>query len=110
MALFLPDEAPWMAAVSTAIWQQLLSSVSTGHTGLRLPPILLVGNPGCGKSHYARRLAAVAGVPLRRIDVGSGSSGFRISGVEKGWGSATPSVPVEILLATRVANHPIIFD
>ncbi|WP_187148642.1 AAA family ATPase [Rhodobacter capsulatus] len=78
----LHAEAPWMAAVSTVIWQQLLSSVSTGHTGLRLPPILLVGNPGCGKSHYARQLAAVAGVPLRRIDVGSGSSGFRIGGVE----------------------------
>jgi len=72
--------------------------------------MLLVGSPGCGKSHYARRLAEFAGVPLRRIDVGSGSSGFRVGGVERGWGSATPSVPVETLLATRVANPLMLVD
>lgn len=106
----LHAEAPWIAAVSAAIQQQLLAALSNGRKGLRLPPILLVGSPGCGKSHYARRLAEFAGVPLRRIDVGSGSSGFRVGGVERGWGSATPSVPVETLLATRVANPLMLVD
>lgn len=81
-----------------------------GETGLILPPVLLVGDPGCGKSQYARRVAEIAGVPSRRIDVGSGSAGFRISGLEKGWSSAASGLPVETVIATQVANPLFVVD
>lgn len=106
----LHAEAPWLREVSNFIMLQLRANVVAGETGLILPPILLVGDPGCGKSQYARRIAEIAGVPSRRIDVGSGSSGFRISGLEKGWGNSAPGVPVETVIATQVANPLFVVD
>ena len=106
----LHESSPWMHALSDAIRRDLLAGLAQGRRGLTFRPLLLVGSTGCGKSYYARRLAALAGVPMRRIDVGSGSSGFRVSGVEKGWSSATLGVPVETVLASRIANPLAIVD
>lgn len=106
----LHAHAPWMRQVSTFIMLRLRASVGAGETGLLLPPILLVGDPGCGKSQYAQRIAELAAVPMRRIDVGSGSAGFRISGLEKGWNSSAPGVPVEAVIATQTANPLFVVD
>lgn len=110
LAAKLHAEAPWMQEVSSFIMLHLRANIDAGETGLVLPPILLVGDPGCGKSQYARRIAEIAAVPTRRIDVGSGSAGFRISGLEKGWNGAAPGVPVETILATQTANPVVIVD
>ncbi|MFN3973470.1 MAG: AAA family ATPase [Gemmobacter sp.] len=110
MTSALHAEAPWCREVSTFIMLYLRASIAAGTPGLLLPPILLVGDPGCGKSRYALRLAEIGGVPSRRIDVGSGSAGFRISGVERGWSSTAPGVPVETVLATRTANALFVVD
>src|SRR3990167_5690173 len=97
-------DAPWFADVTTHIMVQLRRQISEGKVGMRLHPILLVGPFGNGKSKYARNLAALVNAPSHEIDVGSGSAGFRISGVERGWGSATPGVPVETIFKSGVAN------
>lgn len=81
-----------------------------GGRGFALPPVILVGPPGIGKSHFARRLAELAMLPIRMIDVGGGSAGFRISGTEKGWSSEQPGLPVETVLATRIANPVMVVD
>lgn len=75
-----------------------------------LPPVLLVGSPGISKSWLARALARLGELPVRQIDVGAGSAGFRISGTEKGWGTASPGIPVETILKSRVANPLMIVD
>lgn len=110
LAADLHAEAPWLREVSNFIMLHLRANIDAGVSGLILPPILLVGDPGCGKSQYARRIAELAGVPSRRIDVGSGSAGFRISGLEKGWGTASSGVPVETVIATQVANPVFVVD
>jgi len=107
----LHAESGWMREVSTWIMRQMLQHVASGGRGLAPPPpVALVGPPGIGKSHYARKLAELAGLPVRMIDVGAGSAGFRISGTEKGWGTAQSGLPVETMLATRVANPLMIVD
>lgn len=106
----LHAESPWMREVSTWLMKQMQQNTTKGRPGLVLPPVILAGPPGIGKSHYARSLANLAGLPVRMIDVGGGSAGFRISGTEKGWGSAQPGIPVETLLAQRVANPIMVVD
>ncbi|WP_458791611.1 AAA family ATPase [Yoonia sp. MH D7] len=106
----LHAESGWMRNVSTWVMKQMLSHVAGGGYGFALPPFILAGPPGIGKSHYARRLTELAGVPVRMIDVGGGSAGFRISGTEKGWGTEQPGIPVETILATKVANPLMIVD
>jgi hypothetical protein len=103
-------EAPWFAEVSAYLMNRVRADVAVGRPGFCPPPIILVGRPGDGKSQYARDLAKRLGMPFRQIDVGSGSAGFRISGLERGWQSAMPGVPVESVVATGVANPVMIVD
>lgn len=110
LAAALHAESGWMRDVSAWIMRQMLRNLEEGTRGFSLPPVILVGPPGIGKSHYARTLANVVGAPVRMIDVGGGSAGFRISGTEKGWGSEQPGLPVETILATRVANPLMVVD
>ena len=44
------------------------------------------------------------------IEVGSGSAGFRVAGLERGWSSAGPGRPLETVLEHRIANPVIIVD
>ena len=55
-----------------------------------LPPILLVGPPGVGKTHFAKRLATVAGTPFHEIPMATASTGWMLSGLDRSWHSAKP--------------------
>ena len=106
----LHAESGWMREVSCWIMNEMLRHVATGGRGFALPPVILAGPLGIGKSHFARTIARILGSPVRMIDVGGGSAGFRISGTEKGWGSEQPGIPVETILATHVANPIMVVD
>ncbi|PFG62165.1 ATPase family protein associated with various cellular activities (AAA) [Thioclava sp. ES.031] len=110
LAASLHAEAPWLDQVSTSIMNQGLAHVASGGVGLRFDPMILVGAPGCGKTHFARLVADLARTPREIIDVGAGGAGFRIAGVEHGWASARSGVPVELITATAVANPVIVVD
>lgn len=110
LAAAMHAESPWMRDLSAWIMQQMLRHVAAGGRGFALPPVILGGPPGIGKSHYARTLAKLVGVPVRMIDVGGGTAGFRIVGTEKGWGTEQPGVPVETILATKIANPVMVVD
>lgn len=102
--------SPWMRDVSAWIMHQVLAHVDADGCGLAVPSVILAGPPGIGKSHYARRMAELAGAPARLIDVGSGSAAFRVTGTEKGWSTAQGGVPVETILSTHTANPVMIVD
>jgi hypothetical protein len=98
------DRTPWMGDLTTHLMRHMRSRVVAGRPGLSIPPLLLCGEPGNGKSWYAQMVGEVAGTPVREIDVGGGSAAFRVAGLEKGWASAGAGIPVETVLAHRVAN------
>lgn len=110
MVAALHAESPWMRNVTAWAMKQMLRHLASGGRGFGLPPVILAGPPGIGKSHYARTLAKLAEVPVRMIDVGGGTAGFRIAGTEKGWGTEQAGIPVETLLASKVANPIMIVD
>jgi hypothetical protein len=101
---------PWMNDMTAYLMRHMRSRVAAGHPGLSIPPLLLVGQPGNGKSFYAHMVGYVAGTPVREIDVGGGSAGFRIAGLEKGWASAGAGIPVETVLMHRIANPVFVVD
>ena len=110
LAATLHAEMPWMAPATEMAWHALRRSAQRGDPGLRLPPMLLNGPAGIGKSVWARRLAELCCVPDCVVEVGSGSAGFRISGLERGWSSAAPGRPLETILQTGIANPIMIVD
>lgn len=103
-------DMPWMQPAILEVWQVMRANVQAGRPALPLPPILLNGPPGVGKSHFARRLAELCCVPVETIEVGSGQAGFRVAGLERGWGSAMAGRPVQMILRTGVSNPMIVLD
>lgn len=101
---------PWMGDLTTLLMKHMRSRLKAGHVGLSMPPLLLVGKPGNGKSWYAEMIGILLGAPVREIDVGSGSAGFRVAGTEKGWGSSGIGIPVEMMLEHRIANPVIVVN
>ncbi len=101
---------PWMGDLTTLLMKHMRSRLKFGQVGLSMPPLLLVGKPGNGKSWYAEMIGALLGAPVREIDVGSGSAGFRVAGTEKGWGSSGTGIPVEMMLEHRIANPVIVVN
>jgi ATP-dependent Lon protease len=99
-----------MGPATEAAWHALRRSVHRGDDGLHLLPLILNGPAGIGKSVWARRLAEMCAVPSCVIEVGSGSAGFRIAGLERGWSSAGPGRPLETILQARIANPILIVD
>ncbi|KFE33596.1 AAA family ATPase [Thioclava atlantica] len=110
IAAALHEEMPWMSRASEIAWNAMRESVRSGAPALRLPTLLLDGPPGIGKSHWARRLAELIGTPSELIDAAAEPAGFAVAGSQKGWGTAHPGRPVEMILRERVGNPIIVID
>lgn len=86
-------EMPWMGPATERAWHAMRASVRDGDTELRLPPLLLVGPPGVGKSHGARSLGRHLGVPTTVIDATGEPALWAVIGLQKGWGAGDPGRP-----------------
>lgn len=100
---------PWVSAATTEAWKSMRAEVEAGRPPW-FRPLLLVGEPGVGKTTLGRLVAQELGVPLVEIDAGSGGAAFSVSGVEKGWGSASVGRPVESIARYRVANPLVLVN
>lgn len=90
MASVLHTGMPWMAPATDIVWQAMRRFVREGWPGLRLPPLLLDGPPGIGKSHRARRLGAQLSAPNTVIEATAENASFGIFGSQRGWSAACP--------------------
>ena len=88
IAADLHEQMPWMAKATERVWHAMRASVREGAPGLRLPPLLLVGDPGVGKSYWARRLAELIDTPTVLIDATGENTSFGVAGCQRGWSSA----------------------
>lgn len=106
----LHGEMPWMSRVSTHVMSRMRARASRGEH-YHVPPVLLLGPPGIGKSAFFRRVASAYGVPCVSLDLGASGGGvFGLSGMERGWGSAHAGIVVRTIMQKRVANPLIILD
>ena len=103
----LHDEAPWLAAPIDLIDRQLRAALWAGRPWIAFRPLLLVGPPGCGKSHLARLIAGRAGTGHAVLDLAGVSDNRTLEGTARGWTTAQPCFPAVTINQTRTAN-PII--
>lgn len=109
IAASLHAEMPWMAPATDYAWQALRRAARRGGP-IAFRPVVLNGAPGIGKSAWARKLAKLLALPTADIDASKGGAGFAVAGVERGWGTALPGRPLDLILAKRIANPLIIVD
>lgn len=76
----------------------------------RVRPILLTGQPGVGKTHFALKLAEILGVPMRKWSAGSAQASFQLTGGDSAWHHARPGMIVEMLASGKSATPVLILD
>ncbi len=78
--------------------------------GLEVTPILLLGDPGIGKTHFAKRLAALLGTGMNLVPMSSMTAGWLLSGSSSQWKGAKPGKVFEALVDGQYANPVIVVD
>lgn len=77
---------------------------------LELMPILLLGDPGIGKTHFAKALARLLGTAYQYVAMSSLTAGWILSGASSQWKNAKPGKVFETLVNGSYANPVIVVD
>jgi AAA+ superfamily predicted ATPase len=75
-----------------------------------IPPMLLAGPPGVGKTHFCEALAHVLGVPVRRHPMDQAETSSALLGSEVTWGNTRVGLVFELLAQGDHANPIVILD
>lgn len=81
-----------------------------GNQPFNFMPILLAGDPGVGKTHFARLLASYLKTEYQYISMASVSAGFILSGSASTWAGAKTGKVASALVNGSVANPLILLD
>ena len=106
----LTARCPGFVAVTALVDRAVALSIMTG-TPLSLPPLLLAGPPGIGKTHFAKSLAAVLGVPTHAWSCATNSDAMQlITGHPTSWRGARMGLLTEAIVTSGSANPVVLLD
>jgi len=77
---------------------------------LELMPILLLGDPGIGKTHFAKALARLLVTSHHYVAMSSLTAGWILSGASSQWKNAKPGKVFETIVNGSYANPVIVVD
>ena len=100
----LQSEFPWMKEANRLVALAAARSDRQKVKFFRIPPTLLVGPPGTGKTRWIRRVSEITGVPSHSISLSGVIHSKSVIGSERGWASARPSFMAYGFLETLAAN------
>jgi len=75
-----------------------------------LPPIVLVGPPGIGKTRFLRELATALMIDFFSVDMSTTSAGFILNGGNSSWSNGRPGFVSNSLRKSKVANPLFLAD
>jgi ATP-dependent Lon protease len=78
--------------------------------GIEITPILLLGPPGIGKTHFAKQLADLLGTGMSLVPMSSMTAGWLLSGSSSQWRGAKPGKVFEALVDGEYANPVMVVD
>ena len=77
---------------------------------LRIPPLLLVGPPGVGKTHFAKCVAQLLGVPTFIYALESAETVSVLTGSEKHWWNSETGQLFRLVVQGEFANPLVVLD
>jgi ATP-dependent Lon protease len=105
----LYEELPNFAEVLDDVRRQL-ALCQDSRDALEIAPMLLLGPPGIGKTHFAREVARLLGTGLGFVSMSSLTAGWVLSGASSQWKGARPGKVFETLVDGVYANPVMVVD
>ncbi|HQT25119.1 MAG TPA: AAA family ATPase [Burkholderiales bacterium] len=105
----LYESAPNFGEVIDDLRKQMVLAIF-GNEPMNFTPILLLGEPGLGKTHFARRVARMLGTGFEFISMNSLTAGWILSGASAQWNNAKPGKVAQSLVNGEFANPVLALD
>ncbi len=102
-------ELPNFTAVLEDIRKHLALCIDSDDS-IELPPMLLLGDPGIGKTHFARKVAELLGTGFGFVPMSSLTAGWVLSGASSQWKNAKPGKVFDTFVNGEYANPVIVVD
>ena len=100
---------PHFKRVLKMIHNQIKLAERTGRT-LKLPPMLLLGEAGVGKTEFTHQLARLFGSPVKRMPFDNDEVPSSLLGSAKHWSNSTAGAVFEALVKGTHANPILLLD
>lgn len=101
-----PNALPVLDAVARAC---ALARLAPGQA-FAMPPLLVLGPPGIGKTACVQAICRLVGAKFRRLDVGAMSAGADLFGLSTAWGNTHPGQVFKTLVRSEHANPVFLLD
>ncbi|MDH5537832.1 MAG: AAA family ATPase [Rhizobacter sp.] len=105
----LYEDLPNFSDVLDDVRRQLALCEDSGDA-LEITPLLLLGPPGVGKTHFARELSHLLGTGMGFVSMSSLTAGWVLSGASSQWKGARPGKVFETLVDGQYANPVMVVD
>src|SRR3954465_5992972 len=103
------EDLPNFAEVLEDIRKHLALCIDSNDS-IELPPMLLLGEPGIGKTHFARKLADLLGTGFGFVPMSSLTAAWVPPGASSQWKNAKPGKVFDTFLNGDYANPVIVVD
>ncbi len=105
----LEEDLPNFAEPLADLRRQLALCLETEDT-LEITPMLLLGDPGIGKTHFARKLSKLLGTGYGFVPMSSLTAGWVLSGASSQWRNAKAGKVFDTLVNGDYANPVLVLD
>jgi len=105
----LYDASPNFHAVIDDLRKYLALAVA-GNEAVQFLPMLLLGEPGLGKTYFAKRLAQALATGFEFVSMSSLTAGWVLTGASAQWHNARPGKVAQTLIEGEYANPVVVLD
>jgi ATP-dependent Lon protease len=87
-----------------------LALAVAGNEAVQFTPMLLLGEPGLGKTYFAKKLARALGTGFEFVSMTSLTAGWILTGASAQWNNSRPGKVAQTLIEGDYANPVVVLD
>ena len=90
--------------------RKCLALAVAGNEAVQFTPMLLLGEPGLGKTYFAKKLARALGTGFEFVSMTSLTAGWILPGASAQWNNSRPGKVAQTLIEGDYANPVVVLD